>query len=148
MSTTRDVFRDLMQLQERMNRLFDQALVRGAPPQEELESGAWVPPVDIQETPDRIVLRADLPGVEMERIELQIHEDRLTLRGERNPAPGIRREELHRAERPAGSFHRMFNLPPGVDQGAVRAELKNGVLEVTLPKRKGHSSRQIKVEAR
>src|SRR5437867_6166337 len=83
MSTTRDSIHDLMQLQERMNQLFQQTFSAGGAPEEAMGGSSWSPPVDIQETPDRIVLRADLPGIPIEQIELKIENERLILRGER-----------------------------------------------------------------
>ena len=83
MSIVRDPFRDLSKLQERMNQMFDQTFLRSDGREEEIQEGSWSPAVDIQETPDRIVLRADLPGISIEQIELKIENDRLTLKGER-----------------------------------------------------------------
>ena len=148
MSVTRDSFRDLMKLQERMNRLFEQTLARGGIPEEDLQGGGWAPAVDIEETQDRIVLRADLPGVSMDQIELKIANDHLTLRGERVFPTGSRKEDFHRIERSFGSFFRSFTLPLNVNQPAIQAELKNGVLEVTLPKKPETSSKQIQVQIR
>src|SRR5206468_387715 len=113
MSTVRDPLRDLMKLQERMNRLFEQTLSRGGASEEDLQGGGWTPPVDIEETPDRIVLRADLPGIRLGQIELKIQDDSLILRGDRPFDPKSRREDFHRIERPFGSFHRSFTLPRG-----------------------------------
>jgi HSP20 family protein len=97
---------------------------------------------------DRTVLRVDLPGVVLEQIELRIEADRLTLRGERRSDAGQSGSETHLRERPSGRFHRSFELPPSIDQGGIRAELRHGVLEVVLPKRPASSIKPIKVEAR
>lgn len=148
MSVTRDSFGDLMKLQERMNRLFEQTLAHGGIPEEDLRGGGWAPAVDIEESQDRIVLRADLPGVSMDQIELKIENDHLTLRGERAFPAGSRREDFHRIERSFGSFFRSFTLPLNVNQAAIQAELKNGVLEVTLPKKSETRSKQIQVQIR
>ena len=148
MSMTRDPVHDLLRLQERMNQLFEQAFPRGGTGEEELQGGRWSPPVDILETPDRIVLRADLPGIPIEQVELKIENDRLSLQGERVFDPGARREDFHRIERPSGRFYRTFALPRTILQSAIQAEVKNGVLEVILPKRPETQARQIKVEVR
>ena len=108
----------------------------------------WVPAVDIHETDDRTVLRVDLPGVVLEQIELRIEGDRLTLQGERRADAGQSGSETHLRERPSGRFQRSFELPPSIDQGGIRAELRHGVLEVVLPKRPARSIKPIKVEAR
>jgi HSP20 family protein len=146
MSTTRDPFGDLLRLQERMNRLFEQALSRGGASEEEMERGAWAPAVDIEEDEERILLRADLPGIRLEQVELRIQENRLTLHGERPFVGGTTRENFHRIERPYGTFHRAFVLPRGIEQEAIQARLVDGVLEVTLPKRAETKPRQIRVE--
>lgn len=146
MNKTGDPFRELIRLQERMNRLFEQALSRGDTPEEDLQRGAWSPPVDIEETPDRIVLRADLPGMQMEQIELKLQNDTLSIRGDRPFAANSRREDFLRIERPQGTFYRSFTLPRTVNQEGIQAELKNGVLEVTLPKKAETRPKQIRVE--
>ena len=148
MSITRDSFRDLMKLQEHMNQLFEQTLARGGATEEDLRGGGWTPAVDIEETQDRIVLRADLPGVPLEQIELKIENDHLTLRGERAFPTRARREDFHRIERAFGTFFRSFRLPQNIDQGAIQAEARNGVLEVTLPKKSEIPSKQIQVQIR
>ncbi|HEV8336445.1 MAG TPA: Hsp20/alpha crystallin family protein [Candidatus Polarisedimenticolia bacterium] len=147
MSVTRGSIHDLMNLQERMNRLFEQALHPGGSAQEDPGAG-WAPAVDIEETPERIVLRADLPGVSLEKIELKVADDHLTLKGDRPFPAGSRREDYHRIERSFGSFYRSFMLPRNVNQTAIQAELKNGILEVTLPKKTESKPKQIQVPIR
>jgi HSP20 family protein len=148
MTTTRwDPFRDLMAIQDRMNRLFQETMARQRG-QEEIEVGQWSPAVDIVETADRIVVRADLPGLDQSEIEVRVDDNMLTLRGDRRTASDARPEDYHRAERPHGPFVRSFGLPPHVDQAAVRATQKNGVLEVTLPKKKEAKVSSIKVDVR
>jgi HSP20 family protein len=137
-----------MKLQERMNRLFEQTLSRGGGGEEDVRGGGWAPAVDIEESVQRIVLRADLPGVSLEQVELKIENDRLTLRGERAFPSSSRREDFHRIERPFGSFFRSFTLPQTIDQAAIQAELKNGVLEVRLPKKSETRTKQIQVQIR
>ena len=148
MTTTRwDPFRDLLAIQDRMNRLFQETMARQRG-QEEIEVGQWSPAVDIVETADRIVVRADLPGLEQSEIEVRVDDNTLTLRGDRRAVPDAKPEDYHRAERPHGPFVRSFGLPPNVDQAAVRATQKNGVLEVTLPKRQEAKVSSIKVDVR
>lgn len=148
MSITRDSFRDLMKLQERMNRLFEQTLSRGGTTEEDLRGSGWAPAVDIEETQDRIVLRVDLPGVSLDQIELKIENEHLTLRGERAFPAASRREDFHRIERSFGNFFRSFTLPQNINQAAIHAELKNGVLEVMLPKKAETRSKPIQVQIR
>ena len=108
----------------------------------------WSPCVDIFETRDRYVLLVDLPGISIEHLELRIENDRLHLRGERVAESAARREAYHCTERPTGKFSRSFALPPSVMQSAVRAEMRNGVLEIVLPKQTESRSRPIKIESR
>ena len=144
-----DPIRDLLSLQERMNRLFQDSLSRSRGEEEEIASGgAWRPAVDIYEAADRIVLRADLPGLRQEEIDLRIENGTLRLRGERKLPEGATREEYHRVERPFGSFVRVFTLPGSVDPSHVRAEFRNGVLEVTLSKRQESQPRPVTIEVR
>lgn len=148
MTITRwDPFRDLMTIQQRMNRLFQETLSRQRG-QEEIDSGQWGPSVDIYETDDRIVVRADLPGVAQSDIEVRIDDNMLVLRGERRPPDDVKADDYHRAERPHGAFVRSFSLPQNVDQGAIRASHNNGVLELVLPKRQDSKAKSIRVEVR
>ncbi len=142
-----DPFGDLATIQERMNRLFQEALARSRG-QENLESGHWSPAVDIVETGDRIMLRADLPGIEQSDIELRIDENTLVLKGDRRLPADAKPEEFHRSERPHGPFQRSFGLPGNVDQSGIRAAHKNGVLEVILPKRLEPKAKAIRVEVK
>jgi HSP20 family protein len=148
MTVTRwDPFRELLTIQDRMNRLFQDGLARH-PGQENIEAGQWSPPVDILETRERIVLRADLPGMEQNEIELKVDDNVLVLRGERRFPADVRPEDYHRAERPHGLFVRSFSLPVSIDQSAIRATHKNGVLEVTLPKKQETQAKAIRVEVK
>ena len=148
MTTTRwDPFRDLMAIQDRMNRLFQETLARQRG-QEEMEVGQWSPAVDIFETGDRIVVRADLPGLEQSEIEIRVDDNTLTLRGDRRPSSEVKPEDFHRAERPHGPFMRSFSLPQNIDQAAIKAAHRNGVLEVVLPKKPEAKASSIKVEVR
>src|SRR6267154_3657953 len=142
-----DPFHDLTAIQERMNRLFQETLSRSRG-QEPIDGGLWAPAVDIYETTESIVLRADLPGLEQSEIELRIDDNTLTLKGERKPPANMRPEEAHRSERPHGPFLRSFSLPGNVDQSGVYATHKNGVLEVTLPKKADSRGKAIRVEVR
>ena len=148
MSVIRDSSSDLVRLQERMNQLFRQTMSQEGASPTIPEDVAWVPAVDIHEAGDRTLLRADLPGVVLEQIELRIEGDRLTLQGERRADAGQSGAQAHLRERPSGRFRRSFELPPNIDQGGIRAELRHGVLEVVLPKKPATSIKPIKVEAR
>jgi len=147
MALTRwDPFRDLVGLQERMNRLFEDSLARSKTTDQEMAMGAWTPAVDIYETPEEVVLKADLPGVDQKDIDLRIENSTLTLRGERKFVKETSEEDYHRIERSYGVFSRSFQLPGSIDQSGIKANHKEGVLEVHLPKKEDTRPKQIKVE--
>ncbi len=149
MSLTRwDPFRDLVNLQERMNRLFEDSLSRSKTTDQEMPMGAWTPPVDIFETPEMVILRADLPGIDQKDIDVRIENSTLTLRGERRFLKEAKDEDYHRIERSYGTFSRSFQLPGSIDQTKIQAVHKDGVLEVHLPKREDTRPKQIKVEVK
>jgi HSP20 family protein len=106
----------------------------------------WTPAVDILETEEELVIKADLPGVEMNDIHVDIENGTLSLKGERKFASDEKRQGYHRIERSYGSFARYFDLPDTVDPDKVKADYKNGVLTVTLPKKEIAKPRSIKVE--
>lgn len=139
-------FRELSMLQDRMNKLFEDFL--GERGELEGPSPGWVPAVDIYEDKDRIVLKADLPGIEQKDITLDVEANRLTLKGERRLEKETREENFHRIERSYGSFVRSFSLPTTVDAEKISASFKNGVLEVTLPKKEEIKPKQITIEAK
>ncbi|HET9298633.1 MAG TPA: Hsp20/alpha crystallin family protein [Candidatus Polarisedimenticolaceae bacterium] len=145
-----DPVRDLMALQERMNRLFDDAFARSSGPREveDLASGGFRPPVDLFETADRYVLRVDLPGVTPGEVELQAEGTHLLLRGERKMDGEVGRDSFLRLERPYGPFALQIALPPSVDRTGIQAAHRDGVLEVTLPKRREDGPARIKVDVK
>ena len=139
-------FRDLLALQDRMNRLFDESF-RGIPRQgeDDLGLGAWAPAVDIYEQDGTIVLKAELPGVDPKDVDVRLENGVLTLRGERKLDSAVKRESYHRVERAYGSFTRSFTLPTVVDAEKIRADFKDGVLKVTLPRKDEARPRQISI---
>jgi HSP20 family protein len=138
-------FRDLMTLQERMNRLFDDSLRGARSADEAMSTTSWSPAVDIYETEDAIVLKAELPEVDQKDIDIQIENNTLTIRGERKFDNSTKKESYHRIERAYGMFNRTFSLPNLIDQEKIKAEYKEGVLKVELPKRAETKPKQIKV---
>lgn len=142
-----DPFRDLISIQDRMNRLFEQTLSRSRG-EEGAAAATWTPAVDIYETLDTIVIKADLPGVVREDIEIQIDDNTLTLKGERRFSKDVQEESYLRIERTYGSFHRCFTLPATIQQEKIRAVCRDGVLELTLPKAEGSKPRRIAIEVR
>jgi len=129
--------------QERMSRMFEAFYGR---PQEDL-AGSWVPAVDIYSNGQHeLVLRAELPDMLEEEIDLTLEDNTLTLRGERKLDTEVAEEQFHRIERSYGPFARTFALPPTVDAGKVSAEYKAGVLTIRLPLREEAKPKQIKVQ--
>ncbi|MBI5445004.1 MAG: Hsp20/alpha crystallin family protein [Deltaproteobacteria bacterium] len=139
-----DAFRDLIGLQEKMCRLFDEqsALVRTA---KEAVPAHWSPPVDIYETEREFILLAEIPGMVQEDIHLELSDEVLILRGERPSDTRLSSQSYHRIERPHGVFQRLFRLPVGIDPAGVTATYRDGVLRVVLPKREGVSQRVVSV---
>ena len=142
-----DPFRDLISIQDRMNRLFEQTLSRSRG-EEGAAAATWTPAVDIYETPDTIVIKAELPGVVREDIEIQIDDNTLTLKGERRFSKDVQEESYLRIERTYGSFHRCFTLPATIQQEKIRAVCRDGVLELALPKAEGSKPKRIAIEVR
>jgi HSP20 family protein len=111
-------------------------------------SRPWSPAVDIIETEDELVLKADLPDVKLQDIDVQVENETLTIKGERKFQQESKSQSFHRIERSYGQFVRSFSLPSMVDTEKVAADYRDGVLTVTLPKRDAAKPRQVKVEVR
>ena len=128
--------------QETLSRMFEGYYRR---PQEDLNRGAWVPVVDIYSNGHDLVLKAELPDMKEEEIELTIEENTLTLSGEKKLDAEVTEELFHRIERSYGAFARTFALPPTVDASKVSAQYKAGVLTVRLPLREEAKPNKIKI---
>ena len=108
---------------------------------------SWMPPVDIFQNGDHeLVLKAEVPDMSREDIDITVENFVLTIKGEKKFAEDVKEEQFHHAERRYGTFSRSFSLPQTVDSAKVSAEYKNGVLTVRLPLREDARPRQIKVE--
>jgi len=139
-----DPFRDLTTLQNRVHRIFGDPRWNG---EDESTYSAWMPPVEIFDHEDNLVLRAELPGMSQKDIELSVENGVLTLRGEKKRERELKEENIHRAERYYGNFVRTFALPTTVDVNNIRASYKDGVLEVILPKAETAKSKRIEIKA-
>jgi len=134
-------------MQDRLNRVFTDAYGRSGSDEGFLTSGAWVPPVDIYQNGDtELVLKAELPDMVREDIDVTVDNGTLTIKGEKKFAGEPKEEQFHRIERRYGAFSRSFSLPQTVDATKVSAEYKNGVLTVKLPVREEAKPRSIKVD--
>lgn len=142
-----DPLRDLLSIQDRMNRLFEQTLSRSRA-EEGIAASTWSPAVDIYETPVTIVMKAELPSLSREDIEIQIRDNTLTLRGERRFAKDVQQESYLRIERAYGAFQRSFTLPATIQQDKIRAVFRDGVLELTLPKAEEAKPKKVAIEVR
>ena len=139
-----DLFGDLENFQQEMNRLFDVTLQRPFKLGNGDKLGA--PAVDITDEKDQIKVKADLPGMKKEDIEVNVENDVLTIKGEKKEEKEVKEKDYIRSERYYGAFHRAFSLPAGIDASKVNATYKEGVLEITLPKKEGAKPKQIKVD--
>lgn len=141
--------RDLFSLQDRMNRLFEEAADRrggGAREEEgEIERADWIPAADVYEDEREYLLALDLPGINRDGLEVSLDDGRLVIRGERAAAEGL---HARRAERPQGRFVRTFSLPDAVDRGRIAADYKDGVLLLHLPKRDERQGRRLKIDVK
>jgi HSP20 family protein len=140
-------FRDLMAMQDRMTRLFDETLSRFWK-EEGFQGGFWSPPVDIFERETELVLKIDLPEMKQEEIDIKVEENTLVVQGVRKfvkETPGV---SYLKIERPYGTFHRSFNIPGRIDHEKITATYKDGVLQVVLPKKEQAALRQIAVSSR
>ena len=139
-----DPFREFAAMQDRMNRLFGNTYLRD---EDTGLRGNWVPAVDIYETENHdLVVRAELPGLNREDIEVSVENSTLVLQGEKKLDTSVKEEHYRRIERAYGSFHRSFTLPNTVDASRIGAEFKNGVLTVKLPFREEAKPRTINVD--
>src|SRR5437763_16789448 len=139
-----DPFRDLSTLQDRMNRLFDDA-GRTWRSDEPAATTTWSPAVDIFETEGEIVVKAELPGMDRKDITLHLENNVLTLKGERRFEKETKDENYHRIERSYGAFSRSFAFPATVDEEKIRADYKDGVLNIVLAKKEQARHKQIKI---
>jgi HSP20 family protein len=130
-----------------MDRLFNEALGRTWGGGEEgLSNSVWMPPVDVFESGESIVLKADLPDVKKDEVDISIENNTLTLKGERKMEKETTEKNFYRMERSYGTFTRSFTLPPTIAPEKVEASFENGVLTITLPKREEAKPKQIQVK--
>jgi len=139
-----DPLREFSIMQDRMNRMFEDA-GRGWRGDEPSSTTAWSPAVDIYETDTDITVNAELPGVERKDIGLNLEKNILTLKGERRFEKETKQENYHRIERAYGGFSRSFSIPAIVDEEKIRAEYKDGILKISLPKKEQVQPKQIQI---
>ena len=142
--------RELRELQERMNRFFEETRHREAA-RDDADWGQesdWTPPVDIFESDEGIVLKIDLPEVDQRDVNVRVDGSRLIISGERKVDPTVKRERYYRIERGYGRFARAFTLPEAVDRDRIVASYREGVLRLVLPRRTEEQQRTINIQVR
>ena len=137
--------RDMFGLRNRMNHIFADLLYPINRDEGELSMGRWNPVVDIYDNDDSVVIKAELPGIEKEDIEIDVKDRVLTLKGERSSENEVKDDNYYRRERCFGKFERAFTLPADVDPDKIKADYKDGVLKIDIPKPEEKKPRQITV---
>ncbi len=138
-------FRDLVTTQDRFNRMFNDTFSGVFGEGEDLGSRTWAPPVDIFETDHDVVIKAELPSVDPKDVQVRVEDGTLYLKGERKLQNEVKEENYHRVERAYGSFTRSFALPSSVSADKAKAEYKDGVLTLTMPKREEAKPKTIQI---
>src|SRR5574337_90059 len=133
-------------LQSEMNRMMDRFFRGGDLSELGTEIGAWIPPIDLSETAEKITVKAEIPGIDPKEVDISIQGDTLLIKGEKKEEKEEKGKNYYRMERRYGSFSRSIDLPTSVDTNKVTAECKNGVLEITLQKKEEVKPKQISVK--
>lgn len=143
-----DPFDEIISLQDKIERVFEDSLraMGGIKRREEMAKPIWAPLVDIYETPDSVVVKAELPGIKPEEVDVQLSGDVLTIKGERKQEKEEKGKHFHRIERAYGSFQRSFTIGVPVKEKEIKATYKDGLLEITLPKAEEVKPKQIKIK--
>ena len=138
-------FKEMVSLQDRMNRLFEEAWGRSHRPDEDFITGTWAPAVDVRETKESLEISVELPGMDPKDVAITVENNILTLRGSREFEKADEGETYHRVERAYGAFERSFTLPRSVNAEKINAKFKQGVLHLSLPKREETKPRSVKI---
>ena len=137
--------REMVTMQDRLNRFFDDSYTRAGFNNDEIEMTSWHPMVDIYDRDEKIVINAELPGLEKKDISIDVKDRVLTLKGERAYDNETKDEKYYRRERAFGKFQRSFTLPDGLDPEKIKAEYKDGLLSVEIPKSEKEKPKQITI---
>lgn len=132
-------------LPHRLNHLFADSFFQPGRSEDELSLGTWHPVVDMYDEDDRIVIKAELPGMEKKDISVEVKDQVLTLRGERNHDNEVKEEKYYRRERTYGKFQRAFSLPADVNSDNITADFKDGLLKIEVPKPEKQKPKEIMV---
>lgn len=129
-----DPFGELENISNRLNRIFGRSLVRSESSNEMLAVADWAPSVDISETDTAYLIKGEIPGVKKEDVKVTLQDGMLTIQGERKQEKEEKGKKFHRVECSYGSFMRSFRVPDDAEENKVKAEFKDGMINVTLPK--------------
>jgi len=140
-----DPFKNITTLQDRINRLFDDAFPRPAGEEEDLAVCAWRPLVDIYETDEGIAIQVDLPGVQKEDVSVEVKNNLLIIQGQREVNLAVPEERYYRRERSCGTFQRSFSLRTAIAPESIKASFKNGVLTVKIPRPEEDKPKKVSV---
>lgn len=138
----------ILEMQKEINRMFDRFFRGGVVDEGDLLSTMWMPAVDLIEKDDEFVAKVELPGVRKDDVKITLHDNTLTIRGEKKEEKETKDSSYHRIERTYGSFQRSFTLPTAVRQDKVEAEFRDGVLTITMPKAEEAKRKQIEVKVK
>lgn len=141
-----DPFTDLEKIKMQMNQLFNTSFTREGDRNAGLLDGVWSPAVDIYDSKESILVKADIPGLNKEDIDVTVHGDTLVIKGEKKNEKEVKEKDYVRTERFYGNFQRAIRLPSEVETNKVDATYKNGVLELVLPKSEKAKPKQIKLD--
>lgn len=141
-----DPFRDLVTIQDELNRLFGRTFA-GFEPLRPAATGTWMPSMDVYETEDKVVATVELPGIDPADVEVSVEDSTLTISGKREFASEVKEEDYHRIERRYGAFARAISLPQTVDTDKVDAHFDKGVLTIEVAKVEKAKPKKIKVKA-
>ena len=140
-----DPLRNVATLQDRINRIFNEAFADSKDFEDEVSMSAWRPVVDIFDTNNAIVIKAELPGIKKDDVSVDVKDNVLTIKGERSFSKEIKEEDYYRKERSFGKFQRSFTLPEAIEPAGIKANFKNGVLEIEVPKAEEKKPKQISI---
>jgi HSP20 family protein len=141
----RNPWGNMFTLRNRMNYLFDDMFYPVVKGDEELTMCNWNPVVDIYDNDENIVIKAELPGIDKKDIAIDVKDSVLILKGERSHDSEVKEENFYRRERAFGKFERAFTLPTDVDSGKIKADFKDGVLKIDIPKPEKQKPKQITI---
>jgi len=143
-----DPFRNVSTLQDRINRMFDEAFTRSKEFDDDASMGAWRPDVDIYDTDDALIVKAELAGVPKENVTVDVKDNILTIKGERSVDNEVKEENYYRRERSFGSFQRSFTLPAAINPDDIKAVYKDGILEIEIPKPEEKKPKQVTIDVK